>query len=57
MQSSRQRSEPNDSAVDENPPPSTVSGVPPSAAPLTGHTDDTDANGQYVNDALLRANC
>ena len=55
--SMRQRSAPNASADDENPLPSTVSGVPPSDAPLKGHTDDTDANGRYVNAALLDANC
>ena len=49
----RQRSAPSASAADEKPPPSTVSGVPPSAAPRTGHTDDTDAAGRYVNAALL----
>ena len=54
----RQRSAPNDSAADEKPLPSTVSGVPPSAAPLGGHTDDTAATGRYVKKMpSLCANC
>ena len=53
----RQRSAPSASADDEKPLPSTVSGVPPSDAPLNGHTDDTAANGRYVNVALLGAYC
>ena len=53
----RQRSAPRASAADENPLPSTVKGVPPSAAPLRGHTEDTEATGRYVNAAELKANC
>ena len=53
----RHRSAPNASADDEKPLPSTVSGVPPSAAPLRGHTDDTAAAGRYVKNAALNANC
>ena len=53
----RHRSAPRASAADENPLPSTVKGVPPSAAPLRGHTEDTDATGRYVNAAELKANC
>ncbi len=53
----RQRSAPDASADAEKPPPSTVSGVPPSAAPRTGHTDDTDAAGRYVNATPPAENC
>ena len=53
----RQRSAPNDSAADEKPLPSTVSGVPTSDAPDNGHTDETDASGLYVNEAPDTANC
>jgi hypothetical protein len=53
----RHRSAPNASAADEKPLPTTVSGVPPSDAPLTGHTDDTAAAGRYVNAASLGENC
>ena len=53
----RQRKAPNASAADEKPLPSTVTGVPPSAAPRNGHTDDTTADGRYVNHASLNANC
>ena len=53
----RHRSAPNASAADEKPLPTTVSGVPPSDAPRTGHTDDTAAAGRYVNNASLAANC
>ena len=48
--SSRQRSEPDAAAAAEKPPPSTVSGVPPSDAPASGHTDETDTAGRYVNE-------
>ena len=40
---------PSDSDADENPPPCTVRGAPPSDAPRDGHTDDTDADDTYVN--------
>ena len=53
----RQRNAPNASAADEKPLPSTVTGVPPSDAPRTGHTDDTAAAGRYVKNAPLHANC
>ena len=53
----RHRSEPDASAADENPLPSTVTGVPPSAAPLGGHTDETAAAGRYVNATPLVENC
>ena len=53
----RQRKDPNASADTEKPPPSTVTGVPPSAAPRTGHTDDTDADGRYVKATPLDENC
>ena len=53
----RQRRAPIDSAADEKPLPSTVSGVPPSDAPDNGHTDETDAAGRYVNEASEVANC
>ena len=46
----RHRSAPIDSAADEKPLPSTVSGVPPSDAPASGHTDETDTAGRYVNE-------
>ena len=42
----RQRSEPTDSDADEKPLPTTVTGVPPSDAPTSGHTDDTAADGR-----------
>ena len=54
---SRQRSAPSASADDEKPLPSTVTGVPPSDAPRTGHTDDTAAAGRYVNIAAPKENC
>jgi hypothetical protein len=53
----RQRSVPKDSADDEKPRPSTVTGVPPSNAPRTGHTNDTAAAGRYVNAAAFKENC
>ena len=53
----RHRSAPSASADDEKPLPSTVKGVPPSDAPRSGHTDDTAADGRYVNSASLGANC
>ena len=53
----RQRSAPSASAADEKPLPTTVSGVPPSDAPLEGHTDDTAHARRYVNAASPRANC
>ena len=53
----RHRSAPIDSAADEKPLPSTVSGVPPSDVPDNGHTDETDAAGRYVNATPLSANC
>ena len=53
----RQRSAPSASADDEKPLPSTVTGVPPSDAPRTGHTDDTAAAGRYVNIAAPKENC
>ena len=42
----RQRSAPNASDDDEKPLPSSVRGVPPSDAPITGHTEDTDADAR-----------
>ena len=53
----RHRSAPSASADDEKPLPSTVTGVPPSDAPRTGHTDDTAAAGRYVNIAAPKENC
>ena len=53
----RQRSAPNASADAEKPPPTTVTGVPPSDAPRTGHTDETDADGRYVNATPHAENC
>jgi hypothetical protein len=53
----RQRSAPSASDADEKPLPSTVIGVPPSGAPCSGHTDDTNAAGRNVNTTLLWANC
>ena len=53
----RHRSAPIDSAADAKPLPRTVSGVPPSDAPASGHTDETDADGRYVNEAPLTENC
>ena len=53
----RHVSTPSDSDADEKPPPCTVSGVPPSAAPRDGHTDDTDADGTYVNSTPDDENC
>ena len=38
--------------------PTTVSGVPPSDAPSSGYTDDTDAHAVYVkNTELLNDHC
>jgi hypothetical protein len=51
------RNAPDASADDENPLPTTISGVPPSDTTRTGHTDDSDIDGRYVNAALLCANC
>jgi hypothetical protein len=45
----RHSNAPSDSADDEKPPPITVSGVPPSATPCAGHTDDTATAARYVN--------
>ena len=53
----RQRSAPSAAADEEKPLPMTVTGVPPSAAPRDGHTDDTDAAGRYVNAKPLAENC
>ena len=53
----RQRSAPSASAASEKPLPSTVTGVPPSEAPRNGHTDDTAADGRYVNATPLDENC
>ena len=50
-------SKPADSAEAEKPLPSTVTGVPPSAAPRDGLNDDTDAAARYVNDTPLAQNC
>jgi hypothetical protein len=47
---------PSDSDDNEKPPPCTVSGAPPSDAPRNGHTDDTDADGTYVNSTPLDEN-
>ena len=46
-----------DSDADANPPPSTVSGVPPSDSATVGEMDLTDAAGWYVYDAPLDAYC
>ena len=46
---------PSDTA--ENPLPCTVTDVPPSAAPRSGHTDDTASAGWYVNATPLALNC
>ena len=53
----RQRSAPSDSAESEKPLPATVTGVPPSDAPRTGHTDESAHAGRYVNDTPLDENC
>ena len=53
----RQTNAPAASADDEKPTPTTVSGVPPSAATRAGHTDDTDAATRYVNETPLDENC
>ena len=53
----RQRNAPHASADAEKPPPSTVTALPPSDAPRTGHTEDTDAAGRYVNATPLAENC
>ena len=53
----RQRSAPSASAASEKPLPTTVTGVPPSDAPRTGHTDETAAAGRYVNATPLDENC
>jgi hypothetical protein len=53
----RHRSAPDASAAAEKPLPNTVTGVPPSATPRTGHTDDTAADGRYVNATPLDENC
>ena len=53
----RHRSAPNASADDEKPLPSTVKGVPPSDAPRSGHTDETDTPGRYVKANALHTNC
>ena len=37
--------------------PYTVTGVPPSAAPRSGHTDDTDADATYVKPTPPELNC
>ena len=46
-----------DSDADANPPPSTVSGVPPSDSATVGEIELTDAAAWYVYDAPLRAYC
>jgi len=56
-ESNRHSNDPVASADDENPLPSTVTGVPPSAAPRTGHTDDTAGAGRYVKLTPLDVNC
>ena len=53
----RHSSAPDASAAAEKPLPSTVTGVPPSAAPRDGHTDDTAAAGRYVKRTPLDENC
>ena len=45
------------SADAEKPLPRTVTGVPPSAAPRVGETDDTAAAGRYVKRTPLDENC
>jgi len=45
------------SAADEKPLPSTVTGVPPSATPRVGHTDDTAGAGRYVKLTPLDVYC
>ena len=53
----RQSSAPSASADGEKPLPTTVTGVPPSATPRAGHTDDTADAARYVNDTPLDENC
>ena len=53
----RQRNAPSASADDENPLPSTVTGVPPSDAPRVGHTDDTATAPVYVYATPNDVNC
>ena len=53
----RHTSEPDDSAEAEKPEPSTVRGAPPSDAPRSGHTDESDAAGRYVNATPLPEYC
>ena len=55
--SMRHTSEPDASDDAEKPEPSTVSGAPPSDAPRTGHTDESDAAGRYVNATPLPEYC
>jgi hypothetical protein len=52
----RQSSVPAASDDAEKPTPTTVTRVPPSAAPRTGHTDESDADGRYVNATPLDEN-
>ena len=53
----RHSSAPAASAPAEKPLPSTVTGVPPSAAPRVGESDDTAAAGWYVKRTPLDENC
>ena len=48
---------PSDSDAALKPLPCTVRGVPPSADPCTGHTDDTAAAAAYVNATPNDVNC
>ena len=48
---------PSDSDADVKPEPCTVSGVPPSAEPCTGHTDDTATAPVYVYATPSDVNC
>jgi hypothetical protein len=56
-ESKRHSKAPASAADDEKPLPSTVTGVPPSAAPRVGHTDDTAGAGRYVKLTPLDVNC
>jgi hypothetical protein len=53
----RHLSAPSDSACDERLLPRTVSGVPPSTEPRSGHIEETTNSALYVNVTRLWENC
>ena len=53
----RHVSTPSDSDAEENPPPCTVTGVPPSESTVVGEIELTDAAAWYVYDTPLAAYC